>query len=69
MGEISAFLRERAEAAIATGVARDRIVVDPGFGFGKSREHNLEILPKSGFAETRLSDGDRLEVVHFVGGG
>lgn len=32
-------------------------------------EHNLEILPRSRYPETRLSDGDRLEVVHFVGGG
>jgi len=46
VGEIVAFLGERTEAAIAAGVARDRIVVDPGFGFGKTREHNLIMLKR-----------------------
>jgi sulfur carrier protein len=32
-------------------------------------ELNLDILPKTEYAATRLKDGDRLEVVHFVGGG
>lgn len=32
-------------------------------------ERNLEIVPRSAFGETRLSDGDRLEIVHFIGGG
>lgn len=32
-------------------------------------ELNLDILPKDEYATTRLKDGDRLEVVHFVGGG
>jgi thiazole synthase len=32
-------------------------------------ERNLEIVPRSAFGETRLADGDRLEIVHFVGGG
>ncbi|WP_369601020.1 sulfur carrier protein ThiS [Hahella sp. SMD15-11] len=32
-------------------------------------EHNLEIVPRSQFAETRLADGDRLEIVHAIGGG
>lgn len=32
-------------------------------------ERNLEIVPKSRFAETALSDGDRIEIVHFIGGG
>jgi dihydropteroate synthase len=44
VGEITAFLADRAEAAVASGVPRDRIVVDPGFGFGKTREHNLVLL-------------------------
>jgi len=42
--EVKAFLEERARAAQAAGVARDKIVIDPGFGFGKTREHNLELL-------------------------
>jgi thiamine biosynthesis protein ThiS len=32
-------------------------------------ERNLEIVPKSQFAATRLGDGDRIEIVHFIGGG
>lgn len=32
-------------------------------------ERNLEIVPKSAFAATRVADGDRLEIVHFIGGG
>jgi dihydropteroate synthase len=42
--EVKAFLRERLELAIAGGVARERIVVDPGIGFGKTETHNLELL-------------------------
>lgn len=44
MAEISAFLAERIRAAEAAGITRDRVVVDPGFGFGKTFAHNLEIL-------------------------
>jgi thiamine biosynthesis protein ThiS len=32
-------------------------------------ERNLEIVPKSTFADVVLADGDRIEIVHFVGGG
>jgi sulfur carrier protein len=41
------------------GLKGDRVAV----------EHNGEIVPRTGWAETTLSGGDRLEVVHFVGGG
>ena len=44
IGEITAYLRERAQLAMRAGVGEDRIVVDPGIGFGKTLEHNLEIL-------------------------
>ncbi|MBI1196822.1 MAG: dihydropteroate synthase [Phenylobacterium sp.] len=45
VGEVGAFLIERAEAAIAAGVARDRIWLDPGIGFGKHMiRHNLPLL-------------------------
>jgi len=44
VAEVAAFLVERAEAAMAAGVARERIWLDPGLGFGKSLEHNLELL-------------------------
>jgi len=42
--EVSDYLRERIAAAEAAGIARERIVVDPGFGFGKTLEHNLALL-------------------------
>jgi dihydropteroate synthase len=42
--EVAAFLRERIAAAEAAGIARERIVIDPGFGFGKTLEHNLALL-------------------------
>lgn len=42
--EIASFLRGRMARAIAAGVAEDRIVVDPGIGFGKRRRDNLAIL-------------------------
>ena len=42
--EVRDFLAARVAAAEAAGIARDRIVVDPGFGFGKTAEHNLELL-------------------------
>jgi dihydropteroate synthase len=48
------FLAERMEAAVAAGVARDRLLVDPGIGFGKNDAHNLAIL-------------GRLELLHGLG--
>jgi dihydropteroate synthase len=42
--EVGAFLKERAAALEAAGIARERIVIDPGFGFGKKPQHNLELL-------------------------
>jgi dihydropteroate synthase len=44
IGEIAASLRESVELAHAAGVTDDRIIVDPGIGFGKTREENLEII-------------------------
>jgi dihydropteroate synthase len=44
VAEVCAFLRERTEAAQAVGIQRDRIAIDPGFGFGKTLEHNLSLL-------------------------
>lgn len=42
--EVAAFLAERVAAAEAAGIALNRIAVDPGFGFGKTLEHNIELL-------------------------
>ncbi len=44
VSEVKQFLRERIAAAEAAGIARDRIVADPGFGFGKTLVHNLAML-------------------------
>jgi dihydropteroate synthase len=44
VGEVTAFLEQRVEACLAAGIARDRLVLDPGIGFGKRLEHNLALL-------------------------
>src|SRR5437867_3199772 len=44
VAEVKAFLAERVAAAEARGIARERIVIDPGFGFGKTVAHNFELL-------------------------
>ena len=44
VGEVRAYLAARAQACRDAGIEADRIVVDPGFGFGKSVAHNLELL-------------------------
>jgi dihydropteroate synthase len=48
LGELLAFLRERTEHALAAGVARDALVVDPGLEFGKEPRTDLEILERFG---------------------
>lgn len=42
--EVIAFLRERVGALVAAGIDRERICIDPGFGFGKTVEHNYALL-------------------------
>jgi len=44
VGEVVAFLQARLQAATDLGIARERVVVDPGIGFGKTLEHNLQLL-------------------------
>ncbi|MDP3853437.1 dihydropteroate synthase [Phenylobacterium sp.] len=44
VGEVAEFLSARAEAAMAAGVAREKIWLDPGVGFGKTLAHNLTLL-------------------------
>ncbi len=46
VAEIGSFLRERVAAVQAAGVARERIVVDPGVGFGKTQAQNLQLLSR-----------------------
>jgi dihydropteroate synthase len=44
VGEVRAYLAGRAADAVSAGIDRERVVVDPGFGFGKSVAHNLALL-------------------------
>jgi dihydropteroate synthase len=44
VSEVNGYLEARVAAAEAAGIARERIVIDPGFGFGKTLEHNLGLL-------------------------
>ena len=48
VAEVKAFLKQRLAACEAAGIARSRLVVDPGFGFGKTAAHNLTVLKNLG---------------------
>jgi dihydropteroate synthase len=48
VGEVLAFLQERLQVLAEVGIAADRVVLDPGLGFGKTQEHNLELLARLG---------------------
>jgi dihydropteroate synthase len=48
VGEIRRFLESRVQACLAAGLPLERMVVDPGFGFGKTLAHNLELLRRLG---------------------
>lgn len=54
LDEVLAFLEQGVERAVSAGVARERLLVDPGIGFGKTLEHNLFLL-------------NRLEELHVLG--
>mgnify|MGYP002713093328 CR=1 FL=1 len=60
VGEVAEFLTGRVDAAVATGIPRERLLLDPGFGFGKSLAHNLTLLH-------HLSDFQALGVPILVG--
>ena len=44
VGEVRDFLEERLGACMNAGIPAQRLVIDPGFGFGKTLEHNIELL-------------------------
>jgi dihydropteroate synthase len=44
LSEVDAFFRERIAACLQAGMVREKIVLDPGFGFGKTLAHNLALL-------------------------
>jgi len=48
VSEVKAFLEQRAAFAVAEGIAEERIMLDPGIGFGKTVDHNLELLDRLG---------------------
>jgi dihydropteroate synthase len=48
VAEVRVFLGERAERCQRAGIGRERILIDPGFGFGKTLEHNLTLLRRLG---------------------
>lgn len=52
--EVGQFLAERLEACLSRGIAKNRILLDPGFGFGKTREHNIRLI-------------QQLEKLHMIG--
>lgn len=54
VSEVLAFLRARTQELVEAGIARERIMLDPGFGFGKTLEHNLTLLER---LETIVADG------------
>lgn len=44
VGEVTAFLQEQSKVMMQSGIARERLCIDPGFGFGKTLDHNLALL-------------------------
>lgn len=60
MGEIYDFLQQAAHAAVSNGILRERLIVDPGIGFGKTPEHNLQLI-------RRLSEFVGLDLPLLVG--
>ena len=59
-GEVADFLRQRVDACVAAGIDRERIVLDPGFGFAKTLQHNLDLFH-------RLPELHALELPLLVG--
>ena len=52
--EVIAFLRERCDQLVVAGVEKNRLSIDPGFGFGKTLEHNIELLQNIGLIQEEL---------------
>lgn len=58
------------EQALEPGLSLADLLVTLGITKGKvAIERNLEIVPRSLYSETMVEEGDRLEIVHFIGGG
>ena len=60
----------QAQAALKLTINGDDLVDSLGLDPRKvAVERNLEIVPRSAYSSVRLADGDRIEIVHFIGGG
>lgn len=59
-GDILEFMSRRLAACRSSGISADRIVIDPGFGFGKTHKHNVQLLAK-------LEQFQKLEVPLLIG--
>ena len=60
MADIMAFFEQRIEACESAGISKNRLIIDPGFGFGKTKAHNFSILK-------RLNEFKKLELPVLVG--
>ncbi|HEM3577835.1 TPA: dihydropteroate synthase [Streptococcus suis] len=73
VGEVKSFLAERAQAALDAGIAADKIWLDPGFGFSKNVQHNLDLLQGldqiTGLGYPVLFGVSRKRVVDYLLGG
>ncbi|WP_105209443.1 dihydropteroate synthase [Streptococcus suis] len=73
VGEVKSFLVERAQAALDAGIAADKIWLDPGFGFSKNVQHNLDLLQGldqiTGLGYPVLFGISRKRVVDYLLGG
>jgi dihydropteroate synthase len=67
VNDVKVFLAERANVCHSAGLPADRIVVDPGFGFGKTLDHNLELLRHLRQLEVRLQGGTPTSLPIMVG--
>ena len=66
VSDVRAFLEERLSFAVAAGIPEERICLDPGIGFGKSVEHNVELLSRLGELVGDRTPGARRRVAQAL---
>jgi len=67
IGDVENFLSQRVQACTDAGIGSDRLVLDPGFGFGKTLAHNIELLAQLALLQARLKQSCRIELPMLVG--
>jgi len=67
IGDVANFLSQRVQACTDAGIGSDRLVLDPGFGFGKTLAHNIELLAQLALLQARLKQSCRIELPMLVG--